>query len=134
MPWPPADPPAQGITATQHAGLMCTLLSGIDTDGDTVDDAIDNCTLVANTDQRDTDGDQYGNICDADLVNTDGLSIVNLSDYSLFRSAFGKPVVLNTLTDHADFTGDGFVNLSDYSIFRASFGKAPGPSAFHPVP
>ena len=132
MPWPPTDPVAQGITATQHAGLLCTLLSGIDTDGDTIDDAIDNCTLVANTDQRDTDGDQYGNICDADLVNTDGLSIVNLSDYSLFRSAFGKPVVLNTLTDHADFTGDGFVNLSDYSIFRASFGKAPGPSAFHP--
>jgi len=59
---------------------------------------------------------------------------VNLTDYSQFRSAFGQPVVPSTLTDHADFNGDGFVNLSDYSIFRASFGKAPGPSGLNPVP
>ncbi|MGB5471915.1 MAG: hypothetical protein WBQ78_00375, partial [Gammaproteobacteria bacterium] len=69
LPWPPTDPAAQGITPTQHAGLICTLLSGIDTDSDTVDDAIDNCTLVANADQRDTNGDGFGNVCDADFNN-----------------------------------------------------------------
>jgi len=103
-----------------------------DGDGDGVGDACDNCTLVANADQRDTDADGYGNRCDADF-NSD--LTVNLSDYSSFRSAFGKPV-LNTapyaISDHADLNGDGSVNLSDYSIFRASFGKAPGPSALTP--
>ena len=85
--------------------------------------------------QRDTDGDGFGNICDADLDNTDNLNIVNLTDYSQFRSRIRPlPGVPSTLTDHADFNGDGAVNLSDYSIFRASFGKAPGPSGLNPVP
>ena len=103
----------------------------VDTDSDGVVDNQDNCTLVPNgplapdaggNSQLDTDGDGIGNICDADLINTDGLNTVNLSDYSQFRSAFGTP------GPDADFNGDGSVNLSDYSIFRASFGKAPGPS------
>ena len=129
LPWPPADPAAQGITPTQHADLVCSILSGLDTDGDGVDDAIDNCTLVANADQRNTDGDLFGNICDADLNNAD--PVVNLSDYSLFRSAFGANVLTAPLTpaeENADFNGDGSVNLSDYSIFRSSFGNAPGPA------
>ena len=124
--WQPAgiDPDAIQITPTLHAGLMCTLLSGIDTDGDLVDDAIDNCTLVANADQRDTNGDGFGNICDADLTN-DGPA-VNLSDFSLFRSVFG------TADPDADFNGDGFVNLSDFALFRGMFGSAPGPSGLNP--
>ena len=33
------------------------------------------CTLIANADQRDTNGDGYGNLCDADLNNDTGKSI-----------------------------------------------------------
>jgi hypothetical protein len=106
-----------------------------DSDGDAVGDACDNCTLVPNgpsgtgtsaATQRDTDGDGFGNRCDADF-NGDG--VVNLSDYSVFRSKFGAN---GDATNDADFNGDGRVNLSDYSIFRSSFGGAPGPSALVP--
>jgi len=85
----------------------------------------DNCSVVENADQSDSNGDGIGNICDADLDNVIPYT-VNLSDYSLFRSVFG------TTDPDADFNGDGIVNLSDYSIFRRSFGKAPGPSCAIP--
>jgi hypothetical protein len=123
MAWPPADPVAQGITATLHAGLTCSVLSGVDTDGDLVDDAIDNCTLVGNADQRDTNGDGFGNVCDADL---NGDNLTDLDDFSQFRIAF------STNDPDADFDGSGSVNLSDFSTFRLLFGSAPGPSGLNP--
>lgn len=36
----------------------------VDTDGDTVPDTMDNCPMVANTDQRDHDDDTHGDVCD----------------------------------------------------------------------
>jgi hypothetical protein len=39
---------------------------GVDRDEDTVLDGLDNCPAADNLDQLDTDGDQAGNICDAD--------------------------------------------------------------------
>jgi large repetitive protein len=93
----------------------------IDSDGDGVVDPQDNCTSVANPDQRDTDADNFGNACDADLNND---NTVNLIDFGLFRSAYGTtgPDV------EADFNGDGSVNLIDFGIFRSMYGSAPGPS------
>ena len=91
----------------------------IDTDGDGVADSQDNCTLVSNADQRNTDGDAFGNMCDADL---DGDNVVGFSDYGLFGAAWG------TNDPDADFDGDGTVGFSDYGIFGASWGQPPGPS------
>ena len=105
-------------SALTSPGSLVTVL-GTNADVDTVLDYRDNCLLVTNPNQRDTNGDGFGNICDADL-NNDGQ--VNLSDFSLFRSAFGKT------SPDADFNGDGQVNLSDYSAFRSMFGSEPGPS------
>lgn len=91
----------------------------VDSDADGACDAGDNCTLVANADQRDADSDGFGNLCDADL-NDDG--VVNLVDLAAFRARFlsGDPV--------ADFDGDGVVSLTDLAIFKASFLRSPGPS------
>lgn len=94
-----------------------------DTDGDTIGDDIDNCTLVSNIDQRDTDGDGFGNICDADL-NNDGAT--NFVDFAIFRKEFGKSD--STKNQNEDFNGDGVVNFVDFAIFRDLFGKTPGPS------
>ena len=38
----------------------------VDTDGDGVRDTEDNCPLIANTDQLDTDEDGIGDLCDTD--------------------------------------------------------------------
>jgi len=126
------DPVSQGIVPTLYADLMCTALSGVDTDNDNVDDAIDNCTLVANTDQRDTDGDDYGNMCDADFDNN---NLVNLTDFVLFRGEYGQTGFSGapwTITDHTDLNGDNIINLTDFVLFRGMYGGQPGPSAYHP--
>ena len=113
--------------------VLTTADIAIDTDGDGIADTLDNCILVANgplipdaggNSQLDTDGDGFGNICDADL-NQDLLT--NLSDFSLFR------IALNTTQDpDADFNGDGTVDLSDFSLFRIMFSSPPGPSGLNP--
>lgn len=44
-----------------------------DTDADGVKDSEDNCPLVANADQKDTDGDGIGDVCDNDDRDGDGI-------------------------------------------------------------
>ncbi|MCP4243118.1 MAG: S8 family serine peptidase [bacterium] len=89
-----------------------------DTDADGLPDSCDNCTLVPNPPQRDTDDDGFGNICDADF-NDDG--VVNFGDVGSFVSVFG------TTDPDADFNGDGVVNFGDVSILLMAFGLPPGP-------
>lgn len=48
------------------------IVSPVDTDGDGLRNLPDNCPLVWNPDQRDSDGDLVGDACDPDLVNTIG--------------------------------------------------------------
>jgi hypothetical protein len=43
-----------------------------DDDGDTVEDAADNCALVPNAAQRDSDGDRAGDACDGAFDSSDG--------------------------------------------------------------
>jgi hypothetical protein len=65
---------ADGICNTAPDHLCdpdCTedLDCGTDRDGDGVLDAYDNCPVIANFDQRDTDGDSQGDACDDDDDN-----------------------------------------------------------------
>ena len=91
----------------------------LDTDGDGVPDALDNCTLIANGNQRDTNSDGFGNACDADLNND---NIINVVDLGLLRAVFFSDDA------DADFNGDGVVNVVDLGILRQQFFNAPGPS------
>jgi hypothetical protein len=94
-----------------------------DPDGDGIPSAQDNCSAVFNPNQRDTDADGYGNVCDADL-NSDAR--VNFADLALFRSRFA------TTDPDADFDGNGVVNFADLARFRTLFGTMPGPSGLAP--
>ena len=102
------------------AGVYLVRDVSTDLDGDGVLNAQDNCVLVANPLQRDTNNDGFGNFCDPDIDNS---GIVGFIDYSLLTSAFGT----NTEPDF-DFDGDGWVNFSDIFIYILYFVQPPGPS------
>ena len=97
------------FTSSQHS----------DTDGDTIPDHLDNCTLASNLDQRDTDSDGYGNACDADL---DQSGFVNAGDLSILKSRY------RSADPDADFDGSGTVDSNDLSMFQSLYGASPGPS------
>jgi hypothetical protein len=104
-------------------------VTGPDDDNDGVGNSIDNCTQVPNgptirdaggNSQLDSNGDGYGNWCDADLDNS---GFVNFGDMAAFKAAFG------TTDADADFDGSGgIVNFADLARFKALFGQPPGPS------
>ncbi len=91
-----------------------------DSDGDGVADTLDNCTLKANANQRNTNADVYGNVCDPDFNNN---GIVDPGDFSLLKSRFGQ-----TGFPDIDLNGNGIVDPSDFSTLKGFFGQPPGPA------
>lgn len=94
-----------------------------DTDGDGIFDGLDNCTLIANPEQIDTNGDGFGNRCDPDLDNN---GVVSFRDVGFMRRGFF------TNNPDADLNGDGVVDFADQNILGQFFGQPPGPSALVP--
>ncbi|MFK8032346.1 MAG: proprotein convertase P-domain-containing protein [Gammaproteobacteria bacterium] len=109
-------------TLTQWCLLPIVEDTTIDTDGDGVDDSVDNCSAVANPDQRDTNGDGFGNICDPDFDNN---GVVNFLDVNAWTPTF------NTACGDVDqdLNGDGACNFADYAIVTSFFLQPPGPGA-----
>jgi hypothetical protein len=95
-----------------------------DLDGDAVGDSSDDCRAVANPDQRDTNGDGIGNLCDGDY-NNDG--IVNIGDFQLFPPAFNKTDADPEYDPDLDANGDGIINIGDFPVLQGTFNSAPGP-------
>ncbi|MDH5255952.1 MAG: dockerin type I domain-containing protein, partial [Gammaproteobacteria bacterium] len=99
-----------------------------DTDADRAPNELDNCTLVSNASQCDSDGDGFGNRCDADLNNN---GATNAQDATLFRAQLGQPSVAPAY-NAADLNCNGFVNAQDSTLFRSLLGNPPGPSGLQP--
>lgn len=95
-----------------------------DADGDGVPDSSDNCTLLANPTQTDSDDDGFGNRCDGDMNNN---GTTNAQDYVLFRQQLAQPSTPPTY-NISDLNSNGAVNSQDYLLFRQLLGQPPGPS------
>jgi hypothetical protein len=99
-------------------------LGPADADGDGVLDAADNCSVVVNPAQVDSDQDGFGNACDGDLGNN---GFTNAQDTTLFRQQLGQPSLAPTY-NAADINANSFVNGQDTTLFRKLLGLPPGPS------
>jgi hypothetical protein len=88
------------------------------TDGDGVGDNIDNCIDQYNPMQDDTDGDDCGNLCDADYDNDGTVG------FGAFSANFGTT---NELYNHTEPVTDA-VGFGDFGFFTSWFGAVPGPS------
>ncbi len=113
-------------TLASVIGATYTISLETDSDEDGIVDSLDNCTLLANEAQLDTDGDGIGNMCDCDF-NQD--SFCGGPDFTIFVGCFNAPT--NSISDceAADMNGDGFVGGPDFTRFISGFNGAPGPSA-----
>ncbi len=67
-----------GFLAWEWDAVVC-----IDSDGDGINDDLDNCPNNFNPSQTDSDGDGAGNTCDPNCPNLGGLNTVNFIDYSV---------------------------------------------------
>jgi hypothetical protein len=95
-----------------------------DQDRDGVGDPQDNCLVVANADQRDTDLDGYGNLCDGDF---DGDGAVSAGDFATLKQGYLVEQGDSARSPDIDLDGDGIVTGADFSRFRPLYLAPPDP-------
>ena len=97
----------------------------MDTDEDGIIDSEDNCVDVFNPDQKDTNQDGFGNICDPDLDNDGNITS---EDGDIIESVYGlTPESLNWNPD-VDLNDDDSIDIFDVVVWSEMYGKKPGPS------
>jgi hypothetical protein len=101
-----------------------------DEDGDTWPNAFDNCRGHAN-DQRDANGDDFGDVCDPDY---DDNGVVGIADFNAMRGAFGSRCLEAGYDGAIDHDGNCAIGISDFSVLRRFFGRPPGPSGIRCLP
>jgi uncharacterized protein (TIGR03790 family) len=105
--------------------------AGDDSDGDGVPDARDNCLHFPNADQRDTNGDGFGNACDADF---DGDGRVSAGWGALPPGVTGdlaaleRAIAQRRYDADLDLDGDRDVDADDAGIASLWLFLPPGPS------
>jgi hypothetical protein len=98
-----------------------------DQDADGAGDPVDNCLEIPNPDQRDTNQDGYGNLCDTDI---DDNGATGVSDFLMLKASFGSMEGEPAYDPNADFDGNTAVGVYDFLIFSPEWGHAPGPSGY----
>ena len=122
-------------------GLLDEGTAGLDSDGDLVGDSCDNCAIVWNPDQGDTDADGAGDVCEAEAIcGRANLEIAGFSesrvdgrDLADFARAFGicpGPGEM-FLPANLDLVPNGpaaCVDLADFHLFMSAFARTCGGS------
>lgn len=83
-----------------------------DSDGDGVNDDLDNCPSIFNPSQRDSDNDGSGDTCDPNCPGLDGFNPVGFTDYSVLMQnwqAVGPNIP-------GDLNMDNIVDINDLAI------------------
>jgi hypothetical protein len=112
------------VTGTAYAGPVP---GGLDSDGDTVENAFDNCVNASNAPQTDTDHNGCGNTCTQDITcDVNGDTSVLVGDFNTLRMNFGNTVPAGTQGDCSPV--DGSVLVTDFNRLRMNFGNTTGPS------
>jgi len=125
-----------GSADSMYVVLVAPLVSGtgIDSDGDGVEDSIDNCTHVSNAGLAgcDSDRDGYGNACDGDFDQS--LSVGGEDFRPIFLTDFEKGSMSPFLgvPNGTDMNCDGKVDGGDFwlLVFDQYDAGVPGPSGF----
>jgi len=111
------------ISTTTFNSAFLVDVTNLDFDGDGIGDATDNCSVRVNPDQVDTDGDDCGNLCDADYTQS---GIVGIGDFGFYSRCFGTATPLCQHTP--PITDTTIVGIADFGFFFQNFGIVPGPS------
>ena len=82
-------------------------------------DSLDNAPETYNPEQVDTDGDMYGNICDADFDN-DGY--VGNQDFHIFRSNYNQTVPAGN--PNVDMDSGDYIGPSDFAEFISRYNSS----------
>jgi hypothetical protein len=116
---------AVGLPFTAVAGPTP---GGADLDGDTVEDAFDNCLDVANADQTDSDSNGCGDACTAPITcDVNGDTTVGSPDFLILGMNFGATSE-NFAAGNCVGSVPGPVGTPDFLTMGAEFGNRVGPS------
>ena len=103
-----------------------------DRDGDGVPDAEDNCRDLPNADQRDTDGDGYGNRCDPDFDNDGVVRRFGSGSSPSDLARIEQSKLTKLYVPNFDLDGDGEVDDEDGAAAALFCDLPPGPSGVAP--
>ncbi len=127
--WLELVPPVQGNT---RLGVAATWSAGApagtpfaDLDGDATPNVFDSCLHQAQAPPVDTNGDGFGNRCDADY---DGSGVVDAADSSKLAASLGKRCGEVGYLPDLDSNDDCVIDATDEALYTAQRGGPPGPS------